>query len=556
MENRVTHYKFEKTLYRVKNYKDTVDVPVYSSDDMFGGQPIKTTKEKWDRKSIDSFITEEKYLEYFADKTKGVSMEHLIVVVEEYGDKIGVKTYLTRRKRKVGSQFFYVRKNLHYSTYNLKTKNLYVGSRVTSKKKLINKSCRVNNFYSVFSPLALIHDMLLETNLINDYFDSDGFTNSVSENKKIINTLTKLISLKTGVNTQDCTNLSDVFYKLYLVDNGIKIPNTFLSFKHGFEFKKKELVRDKNLVTTYMKKQNLYGSKIRKYLNQHHDLPHEYVSILFNLLGVDYFNMLDITKVIKQSVTYISGQHLMTFKDSLNKSDKYKILIGLNAGIDFNTLLEHFNFRKKLKKYNHDYKIKFFDRESFTQEHYELSELVESYRNGLIKRSYGLGVEDLIQKPIDSFFGVEFFPVLLKTTGDYNSESQIQSNCVRTYIEKPYNIIVSLRSGSKNSEDRATVEYQFRRNELIRIQSRHKFNNDLPSTWDSVLEQLDNRMSNLYKSGILTLPIMTKECKNGYFINRFSTFEKDTDVESVMRLVPIWNDDEKSENIFDMDWLI
>jgi hypothetical protein len=25
-------------------------------------------------------------------------------------------------------------------------------------------------------------------------------------------------------------------------------------------------------------------------------------------------------------------------------------------------------------------------------------------------------------------------------------------------------------------------------------------------------------------------------------------------VESVMRLVPIWNDDEKSENILDIDW--
>lgn len=542
---RTTHYRFESTLYKVKNYRDTNEVPVGDFIN-YGSQ-----KEKWSRKGIETYITEDKYLEHFADITKGVEMKHVLLVVEEIGDKLGMKMYVTSRKRKVGSKFFYVRKNLFYNTYNLRTKNLYTGFISKSKKKTIQKKCRVNNFFDIFTPYPLINDMIIETQVST----GEPQISAGTIYKNILKSLSELIYSKTGINTFD-TNLTveNIFYKLFLLDNGIKIPNTFYMFKND-RISKKILKKDKNLVTSVMNLRGLYGSNVRKYLNQYDTINIEYMTIVFDLLGIDFFNMVDVENFINPHVMYINSINLKTLNGVLNNRDKHKILIGIKCDIDFNTILEHFVFREKLKKYNHKYTIKYFDKNSFTIEHYEISELLESYQNGTIKRTYGLGVEDEIQDSIFSLTGVEFFPKVLKTTEDYNTESMVQSNCVRTYTEKPNNIIVSLRVGSVTGTERATIEYQFRRNEILRVQSRAKFNNDVPETWNSVLEILDYRMSSLYNKGKLTLPTLVKEYKLGNPSIHHAVFERGDEIAGQIRIAPTWDiplkDDDNLNNFFD-----
>jgi hypothetical protein len=105
----------------------------------------------------------------------------------------------------------------------------------------------------------------------------------------------------------------------------------------------------------------------------------------------------------------------------------------------------------------------------------------------------------VISKPITSVDGV-YYPVVLDNSKNYNEESAIQSNCVKTYIGKAGSIIVSLRKGGVDSDERATIEYNMTKgllNESVRIsrvQSLGRFNKGLPENWNEVLLKLDERM--------------------------------------------------------------
>jgi len=548
MEGRTTHYKFQKSIYKVKNYKDTCVIPEYDI-------PKNTEDYKkgiWNRKSIDLYINEDKFLEHFADITKGLEMKRTTVVVEEYDNKLSLKIYQNIKKRRVGSRNFYVRKYTYFTTYDFKRKNIYTGQIIKSRKKIISKRLRVNNFMDITYPYNVISDLIIESRMIHynrvmeqplrKYISPHFNDTQISvEMDKIKSSLNNIIKKHTKIKPLDSVhNIKDIFYRMYLLDNGFKAPDSFAKFTHRF-IPKKELRKDNNLIKTYMRINSLYGSKIRKYLNEDNNVCIDYITLLFRLLGVDYFNMLKPQNLTDELATiYINQEYIKLIKNSLDKRDLKRIVIGLNDGIDLNILLEHFEFRDKLKKYNHEFKIKFNSGEEFTEEHYEISELLQSYRNGKVTRFYGLGVKDMIEEPIISMMGIDFYPVLLETSKNYNEESTVQNNCVRTYSQKPHNIIVSLRMGGETSKERATVEYQFRKNNIIRIQTRGKYNNDVPETWNTVLEVLDNRLSNLYQNGKLTLPRLTKEYSSGFSVTRNSVFE-DIEQGKVVSITPRWD---------------
>jgi hypothetical protein len=145
-------------------------------------------------------------------------------------------------------------------------------------------------------------------------------------------------------------------------------------------------------------------------------------------------------------------------------------------------------------------------------------------------------------------FNVDYYPVVLKTTMEFNEESTQQQNCVRTYSEKPNCIIISLRMGSPKSNERATIEYRFRRNEMIRVQSLGKFNKVLDSSWDLPLEILDKRIKRLWSKETLTLPRMKKESYNGKVKQHYTAVFDD---KTPTRVEPMWNEKvDEDENLF------
>jgi hypothetical protein len=141
--------------------------------------------------------------------------------------------------------------------------------------------------------------------------------------------------------------------------------------------------------------------------------------------------------------------------------------------------------------------------------------------------------------------------VLLDDSQNYNAESYLQSNCVKTYIGKCASIIVSLRKGDDKSDERATVEYYLKKPSggseigVNRIQSLGRFNNALSEEWNDVLFKLDEVMLSYIEDNKFETVKVKKECKNGKELTSDSTW-KDNGSGLPQRLV--WTENEINNN--------
>ena len=103
-------------------------------------------------------------------------------------------------------------------------------------------------------------------------------------------------------------------------------------------------------------------------------------------------------------------------------------------------------------------------------------------------------------------------------------------------------MIFSIRKGSNDGEERITVEYQYRQNEIYNVQERARFN-ELPNqTFSEVANiQLAN-INLLYKMGTLKLPKMVKSYRNGKKTEQIATFEIEFENGTkVSPMTPRWN---------------
>jgi len=187
----------------------------------------------------------------------------------------------------------------------------------------------------------------------------------------------------------------------------------------------------------------------------------------------------------------------------------YKIiLLVLERKVSCNTFNDHVDFYRFLEKYE-TMKWKSESYEDFNDEHIRWTEKYQFYTTGIYERTYSQDFENFLIKPL-ILDEETFFPVLLKTSSEYNMESTIQSNCVKTYVNKAENFIVSLRKKSKDSTERATVEYMVVFNDgkfyPKRVQSLGRFNKRLDVEFESILNILDVRVKELFQEKLYTLP--------------------------------------------------
>jgi hypothetical protein len=87
-------------------------------------------------------------------------------------------------------------------------------------------------------------------------------------------------------------------------------------------------------------------------------------------------------------------------------------------------------------------------------------------------------------------------------------------------------LIFSIRKGATYGDERITVEYQYRKNEILNVQERAKFN-ELPSTEFSQVAKIQLANLNLmYKLGTLKLPKLIKKYRTGKVIEQHATFDE------------------------------
>lgn len=550
VEGKIFKKLVEKREYHTQTYMDTC--PVKEQRGLITAWLTKKGEKFYPE---DISLDEESFVKHYGNPLASVNFTRRRVFIEEGDDKISIKYQHYHSSRRVGSKFFVIRKLTKFFTFSFKTKMFYYGTYTGKKKQKMGSSMRVNpNWYSVVS--------IMDALRIDKQIVPESYVFSFLE------TIWDRLGIVDSQNFE--TNLPESFYSLtlYLI-NGVKLPDSWLQFTGTFISKKELRKANFNLVDAFMNMYNLKGSKIKKLLNQPEWVNFERVVLLYHMLGVDRINRLDdcifkenyhsyerydnlLTKCHEEKERR-GGQfwhelHLETKKRYINLfkilSNKEKDRItNLNLDIDFeslSTIIDHIEFKHKLKKYGENVKMKFNDLIELRTEHEEWSRLIDSYRKGEIERYYG--DVDSLETPIEHE-GETYYPVLLRKTHDYEKESQHQRNCVRTYSERPDCLIFSIRKGSVDGQERITVEYQYRKNEILNVQERARFNERPSLTFSEVANiQLAN-INLLYKLGTLKLPKMIKKFRNGKVIEQNATFEMETNVvgTKVIPMTPRWD---------------
>ena len=512
------------------------------------------TKQKDKFFSDTQFYTEDDFVKHFGNPFASVHFNRQRLFIEEGDDKISIKCQTYLKKRTVGSKYFVERKVTNYFTFNFKKKMFYSGTFSTKKKKIIGRSMKVNPTY--FAIESFLRNLRNESSIQVDqylYF--------------FLEKIWDRMGIENPQNFQwDCMRS---FYSLtYYLVNGIKIPNNWRKFT-GIFFSKKELKKfDMNLVDTAMNKLKLKGSKVKQIFNEMEWIEFDRLYLTYKLLGIDRFNKIE----NKYFDEYYSGDEIGRTMEE-NRMGRYyecfyiennqytinRLLVPLTpkekdriadliphlTDYRFSTLLDHLDMKRDLMNLGEDVKFKFTNISSFNLEHEEFSRLLQSYRKGEVERFYG--DVDSLETPIEHE-GETYYPVLLRKTTDYEKESQHQRNCVRGYSERPECLIFSIRKGSTDGDERITVEYQYRKNEILNVQERAKFN-ELPSDDFSQVARIQLTNINLmYKLGTLKLPKLIKKYRSGKVIEQQSVFNSadvnyggDKSYGKIIRMTPSWD---------------
>ena len=550
VEGKTFHKFVEIKNYRTSLYLNYCDIN--QKDRHILGLYVET-KNKGKFFSDAQFHTEDAFVEHFGNPFASVHFDRQRLFIEEGDDKISIKFQFHQKNRKVGGRYFTERKNTQYFTFNFKKKMFYSGTFSTKKKQVIGRSMKVNPTY--FTIEAFLRNIRIE--------------NSVAVDQYLYFFLEKIwdrIGIENPQNFQwDCMRS---FYSLtYYLVNGIKIPNNWRKFTGTF-FSKKELKKfDMNLVDTAMGKLKLKGSKVKQIFNEMEWIDFDRLYMVYNILGIDRFNKIE-NKVfdpyygdetMPMEMNQMGGSFECFYSDKeqfnqyflgrtlvpLTPKEKDRIL-DLMPYFDhykWRTLIDHLEMKKDLMNLGEDVKFKFTNISSFNLEHEEFSRLLQSYRKGEVERFYG--DVDSLETPI-AHEGETYYPVLLRKTADYEKESQHQRNCVRGYSERPDCVIFSIRKGSTDGDERITVEYQYRKNEILNVQERAKFN-ELPSDEFSQVARIQLANINLmYKLGTLKLPKLIKKYRSGKVIEQQAIFDEMSvrdkrDGGRIINMTPQWD---------------
>lgn len=498
-------------------------------------------------------ISDEDVRKYYADKTKTLTIIHAIVEVVQDGDKVSIRFKYTTRTRQKGGQYFKITRTNSFVTYNIRTKNFYFGRIAKKNKKLVSKKIRCNQFKNpVLTELKLTirrtfnhlmtktgdwKDMISTRTEHGSYGDEVAYRALEQFAYAIFNKNLILFDYKSN-------HLENQLYKLYLQDNNISFPDTVGQYS-VIQIPKSKMLKEGNIVNCFMNENNIKGRHARTILNQNKDIDFHTLNEVYHNFGVDYFNMIRKSFFSRSTEgMYNAWFNMIDVKVNcriygLNKSDKKRIvnLINESPDIDWGLIKNHLYMINELKKFGEDFKMNFTNRHDFNHEHYNITELLEKFKEGKVTRIYNEEFIREVEEPIYGFH-IDYYPVVLTSSLQYNEESKTQSNCVRTYVEYPECFIISLREGSWYGNVRATIEYKITKKSLDRVQTRGRFNANLNEIWDIPIEILDNRIEMLFKKGKFDLPKLIKEFSNGKVIERYALFVDDDEMKSIY---PRWN---------------
>ena len=515
-------YEFNISSYHTQLYKDYCEV---SEEELLGEHhsdepPIIASFNKVStlRKEFDydkTLFDEESYVKNYNNLCSLLQFKRITLCVVKNEDKISIKFFLYHKNRQAGKKYFKKETICHFITYNFKQNCLYTGyiknyHLKRKAKKQLGKNLWCNKPIQSFIQLWVNHIRGMRLN----NFDK------IEQSGKEVNEAIGLFLLNIpNINPENHDySYDNIIYKRYLDGIGVKTPNNWMYFNRRFpQITKKIFKKHKfKFVDAFMGMNGLYGDKVKRVLHNVTSTDGiESFKFAIQFFGQDFIlsqpdqfiiELIESTTFFMDWENYLNQQRLHI--DDFTKTEvKYcfeifKLVI--RGEINFHSFTDHLVYKTKLKNFEPVmWRAKDYD--SFNEEHYIWSEKVGSLSSAEYRRIYDEKFKEYVETPID-----DYYPVLLNETREYNMESFNQSNCVRSYTDKPASIIISLRKGGSHSKTRATIEYKieidFDKIKLNRVQSLGRYNEKLDESWNEVLNELDKRMNYTIENDIFMLP--------------------------------------------------
>ena len=509
MKEELFNYTVKK--YQVSEYLDTNPIrPLKKEvqDDFWGTVETNmistrhTNYTPWGDYTFNAdYDTEEKFVEHYGNPLASLYLNRVIICVTKENDKVSFKIFDYSKSRRVAGKWFKLRTNCKFITFNYKTNALYTGS--------------LQNYHLKTKCRKKIRRVLFNNDPINNMrrYLRESFNSIVDKDKVDIPTIVNQV-ISTFVNaipgTEKYADLlpEQRIYKRYLDAQGIKVPNNWFELMNVYpQPKKKDLVKcGYKYVDALMRVHNLKGDKVKRALHN--------VKSFDN--SQNFTNACDVfgeKLILNQSDEFVQlllennnqtlfhknlGKGLLTKKEFSNFFEIYKLF--QKELINYTVIQDHFRFYRLLDQME---PVRWTSRthDEFVQEHYDWSEKYNHYTNGEFNRIYNQKFMDKISEVILTMSG-PYYPEVLTTSKRYNNESLFQSNCVKTYIKRISSLMISLRRGEGETEERASIEIEI--TPLVypdnmyfmlrRVQTLGKRNERLDSSWDDVLIKLDDRI--------------------------------------------------------------
>jgi len=469
--------------------------------------------------SGESHHDEESFLENYSNLMCAVTQRNKMIVLEESGDKLSLKLFISVYHRRVGIRFFGKIKNCYFLTVNRRTGDFYVGHILNyQNKRKFTKVIRKNpcNYLGMISEqLSMItspyknnlHDGTIKRNLLSQFSFALGFHNFPEINYDMNN-----------------IELAKSLVRYSLLKKGVKLPNNFNAFidvQYLEHLPKFNVLKKHNLkfIDAFMSHHGISGNEIKKNL---HVCNHTNIHSLRYTIKYFGYDKVYQNKIILDLLNQPSNNCMYNFPDDFTKSEKEKIFTyfkwQLNGDINQNTLNDHIMYYNQLKTYGEQVSLNAKTIDDFVTEHANWSVLISTYKQGYHVRNYNDGFVDNVEQSIYDFSGIEYQPVLLRSSDEYNEESAYQNNCVRTYIDKCPSVIVSLRNA--NGVERGTIEYMLnydpskKKLNIKRVQYLGKFNKSLPESWNHIMEILDGQVNKALNSETFEMFMKTQYINN------------------------------------------
>ncbi len=463
---------------------------------------------------LKSYSDEETFVKNYGNPLFRVSINRFKVVIETTEDKVSIKLFNYYKIRVEGRVYFVKKTNLIFLTYNIKTNSLYDGRLINYhlKRKCVK---RIRRSILAKDPLQEIQDNI-KLNLLNyTRGDSEYLYSDYEATQESIDIINKFIECIPGIE-----KYSDIpkyrLYKRYFDYGGVKIPDNWKTFLRLYPQPRKKELKKVNFkyIDCVMSNFNLNGDKIKRILHKIEYFNHITLLWSFRVFGKEYIMSKPDDEIIRILETKYSLHTQVSVDVEFKKSERenaYKIFkYILNGEMDVNTFEDHLTYRKRLHSVN-PVKWKSSNLDEFSNEHMDWSEKYSELTSTKYKRNYNEPFKKTLELPL-SVEDVIYYPILLTMTSEYNKESITQNNCVRTYIDKPESIIISLRESGNESLEKLTIEYNITKYSdndtlfLNRVQTKYKSNLNPNEKWYNVLEKLDLRIKELCQLNMFTLP--------------------------------------------------